>query len=600
MMDTVAAPQLQTCSQCGQRHTSNSRCFAPWSDNDFRRAYPPGKMALAWRRGQDEPQEVKILTAAHNGMVHIACDGETFHVPTGNFISAEMSAKAPETSMPATATRPAKKKTAKKKPVKIAAKKDVARRIDAAHEMTSADICPSMIKVVQNDRKTFDHGKTQELADSIKRNGILQPLVVCVDDSEDGGYLLIAGERRWRAAMRLNLATVPVRIRKTAIDSVATAEARLDENVNRVDLDPIERAIAVQNLLDKGKKQKDVATILGCNASQISNMTRLLQLPDIWQKWVAAGKIAPTAARALIPWTKRPQVLQKLVDKYSTEIYEGEFSLHEWSIQTAVEQCTRPMKKTSFNQYSKPQADQCFFSTKDQKTLKALDIETIDGEEVAWRIDEWQQLNAEPLRKMREKYNAEANKRGGTKKAGKDSESVDESALAQLLSAELSVTLSNLISPAKHKLQLPAVLYFLMSTECYNIGEAFDCKKKHSFPNSDEVVARLVKTPGKDIAKLMFATLQKYFGEVFPADDYRPLSEVLNVANILGVDLSAGWLPTRELLALYPVKQLRAMAAKVMTVKEAEQPKGGADLLHWLEEDWPVGTLPAEVAKLLK
>ena len=226
--------------------------------------------------------------------------------------------------MPVATKKRPQTRAVKKKSIAQAKTSGPKRRIDDAHLLTSGEIPIAEIAVVENDRQTFDKSELTKLQKSIERHGVLQPLVVCPDGD---GYRLVAGERRLRAAKLAGLKTVPVRISSgdpVNVDQLQVAEQRLDENLQRVDLDPIEKAIAVKGLIDKGRKQKDVAAILGCNASQVSNIVRLLELPEKpWQQWVATGKLAPTAARALIPWVKRPQVLQRLIDKHSADIDEG-------------------------------------------------------------------------------------------------------------------------------------------------------------------------------------------------------------------------------------------------------------------------------------
>lgn len=167
------------------------------------------------------------------------------------------------------------------------------------------------IVIVENDRETFAEGPLQELADSIRQMGILQPLTVSLPDAY-GKHTLIAGERRWRAARIAGLATVPVVMRAFSADDLAVA--RLTENLLRVDLTPIEEAKAFRRLLDGGLSQRDLAERLGYGQAHISNRVRLLKLPDALQSRVISGEIGPSDARQLATWADRTNVMEWLVE----------------------------------------------------------------------------------------------------------------------------------------------------------------------------------------------------------------------------------------------------------------------------------------------
>jgi ParB family transcriptional regulator, chromosome partitioning protein len=145
-------------------------------------------------------------------------------------------------------------------------------------------------------RTNFDDETIESLALSIREVGILQPIVV---RKAGGGYELIAGERRLRAARRAGLATVPVVVRDTG-DTDTLREA-LIENIHREDLGPIELAEAFRQLLEElGLKQEDLAERIGVSRSHIANTIRLLQLPMDVQQLLTDGKIQAGHARALL------------------------------------------------------------------------------------------------------------------------------------------------------------------------------------------------------------------------------------------------------------------------------------------------------------
>src|SRR5579859_4457932 len=135
-----------------------------------------------------------------------------------------------------------------------------------------------------------------ELADSIREQGILEPLVVA---KTPAGYQLIAGERRWRAAKIVGLVKVPVVIKETTPQGIL--EMSIVENVQREDLNPIERALAYKRLIDEfGLGTNEVAKKVGKSAPAISNTIRLLSLPDAIKDALVAGVITEGHVRPLI------------------------------------------------------------------------------------------------------------------------------------------------------------------------------------------------------------------------------------------------------------------------------------------------------------
>jgi ParB family chromosome partitioning protein len=145
-------------------------------------------------------------------------------------------------------------------------------------------------------RRSFDEATMEELASSIQEKGIIQPLLV---RRQNGGYELIAGERRFRAALRAGLDKVPVVVRE-ATDNEALQLA-LIENIQREDLNPIEEATAYQRLQEEFRwSQEEVASRVGMSRPAVANSIRLLLLPKEVQQDVASGKLAAGQARALL------------------------------------------------------------------------------------------------------------------------------------------------------------------------------------------------------------------------------------------------------------------------------------------------------------
>jgi ParB family chromosome partitioning protein len=154
----------------------------------------------------------------------------------------------------------------------------------------------------QQPRVQMDDAKLQELADSIRANGIIQPIVV---RRAGHAFRIIAGERRWRAAQRAGLLKVPVVIRDVAEDAKnKLLELALVENIQRENLNPVDEALAYQRLAeDHGLTQDQIATAVGKDRSSVANFMRLLKLPDEVRNDLSAGSMSMGHARALLGLT---------------------------------------------------------------------------------------------------------------------------------------------------------------------------------------------------------------------------------------------------------------------------------------------------------
>lgn len=163
-------------------------------------------------------------------------------------------------------------------------------------------------------RKKFDEEGLQELANSIKEFGILQPLLV---QQKNDHYEIIAGERRWRAAKLAGLAEVPVLIRE--YDKQRAMEIALIENVQRADLNPIEEAMAYQRLIQEFElTQEDIANRVSKNRATITNSMRLLKLDQRVQQFLVDGQISSGHARALLgldDGEKQYQAAKKIIQE---------------------------------------------------------------------------------------------------------------------------------------------------------------------------------------------------------------------------------------------------------------------------------------------
>ena len=163
----------------------------------------------------------------------------------------------------------------------------------------------------RNPRGQFDEEALQELTESVREKGVVQPLLVRA--LSEGSFELIAGERRWRAAQRAGLDTVPVVVREA--DDRESLELAIIENVQREDLNAIEEALGYQQLMDQfDYSQQMLAKMIGKSRSHIANTLRLLKLPPSVQGFLSAGTLSAGHARQLIGRDDAEDLAQKIIE----------------------------------------------------------------------------------------------------------------------------------------------------------------------------------------------------------------------------------------------------------------------------------------------
>lgn len=195
-------------------------------------------------------------------------------------------------------------------------------------EIAVSDVTPNR----HQPRRHFDEEALAELTASVRQLGVLQPILV--RPSDGGGYELIAGERRWRAASRAGMATIPAVIRTT--DEQSAVEQALVENLQRQDLNPLEEAAAYQQLIDDfDLSHEQVAERVGKSRSAVTNTLRLMGLPPSVQQLLMHGRLSAGHARALLGTPDRG--LQETIAKQAAD--EG------WSVRT-VEAAVRAEEAT--------------------------------------------------------------------------------------------------------------------------------------------------------------------------------------------------------------------------------------------------------------
>lgn len=192
---------------------------------------------------------------------------------------------------------------------------DVAPTPEAATSVAPrSDLVVPIEKLVPNPdqpRRLFTDSQLEELANSIRAKGVLQPLIVRRDPKNAEQYEIVAGERRWRASQMAKLHEIPVLVRD--FDDTEVLEVAIIENIQRADLNPIEEAAGYKQLMFKfGHTQEKLAEALGKSRSHIANLMRLLNLPETIQDMVSRNDLSAGHARALIT-APNPEELAKTV-----------------------------------------------------------------------------------------------------------------------------------------------------------------------------------------------------------------------------------------------------------------------------------------------
>ena len=164
-------------------------------------------------------------------------------------------------------------------------------------------------------RKNFDENELYSLSQSIKNNGIFQPIVVVSDKEENGKYKIVAGERRWRAAQLANIHEVPIILRDD-LSLEKIIEISLLENLERTDLNPIEEAKGYEDLItEHNYTQEKVAKMFSKSRPYITNFLRLLTLPDEIKTYIVEGKLSVGHARAIINSENSLEVARDVIKK---------------------------------------------------------------------------------------------------------------------------------------------------------------------------------------------------------------------------------------------------------------------------------------------
>lgn len=183
---------------------------------------------------------------------------------------------------------------------------------DASNQLVTDHHAPieSIVANPNNPRRLFEESELEDLANSISEHGIVQPILV--RSKPDQTWEIIAGERRWRAAQKAGIHSVPIIVRN--VDDRQSLELAIIENVQRTDLNPIEEAQGYQKLIDEHEySQAELGKAIGKSRSHVANTLRLMKLPEKVIALVADGSLSSGHARALIPLTDPSELAERIV-----------------------------------------------------------------------------------------------------------------------------------------------------------------------------------------------------------------------------------------------------------------------------------------------
>lgn len=195
--------------------------------------------------------------------------------------------------------------------VDTATAEDVSRAAPRAERLIPIE---TIVPNPDQPRRTFSEDALNELADSIREKGVIQPLILRPDPAKDGRYQIVAGERRWRASQRAQLHEVPAIVRD--FNDTEVLEVAIIENIQRADLNAVEEAQGYRQLMDRfGHTQEQLASAMGKSRSHIANLLRLLHLPQDVQDMLRDGRLSAGHARALITTSDASKLAREAVAK---------------------------------------------------------------------------------------------------------------------------------------------------------------------------------------------------------------------------------------------------------------------------------------------
>lgn len=490
--------------------------------------------------------------------------------------------------------------------------KTFARR-EAVNGSPPAEYVPLAVAAIHasptNPRKDFDAEALAKMAHGFKLSGVLQPVIVRPNGE---GYELIAGERRWRAARIAKLTMIPCRVVDVTDEEAVEIQAR--ENLDREDLNPIERARQFQVLLEKcGLTQEALGKRFDVSQADISNTMRLLKLPEAWQKRIISGEITPAHARELLAWSD-VDGLQAKVDELVKDGAIGSVKDFRHDVIGAVWEFSRSIDPQG---YDRPP---CRFRPSKAQAAE-LDIREVPGrwggdrkERRAFNIPKWNEFNAAAKKKARD----EAKKKPKSKKMDwKEEHQRRERQWARerhgrRVYLEKANTIARLIgerldSERHADLALRALLGSLTG-DARDVGEVLyeflGIKGGLYCRDADaKIVGALVGMSAKALHSLPFELAKRILSATGDSDSGRdaPGSPALHawLCKELKIDFEKEWKPSLEFLELFEGDDRTALIEQIQshpdcpTTFRMESPATTTDEI--IVSMWPPGFVPREL-----
>jgi ParB/RepB/Spo0J family partition protein len=481
-----------------------------------------------------------------------------------------------------------------KKPGKKTPKVEQARNLAAEISPPGTNAVSQIIELAKirpsptNPRKNFTD--IAELAHSLRTVGVLEPLLVReVKTDLFEGYELICGERRYRAAKLTGLLIVPCRVLEVTDAQALETQAR--ENLDRSDLDPIERALTYQQLLDTGDyTQETLAKQFKVSQESISNSVRMLKLPALVQTAIITRVITPTHARELYPWLDLPAVVQAVEEWFDKP--QVEFgSAHEFreELDELLLDASRGVEAREWD----PNA-MLFSPTPAQR--EQLDLRQISSQynERAFNVTLWDQLQAEAKKAAKE------NKPKGTKtakKSQKEQQAAAQEKFRQAVAKYAEIWLTNRIGEYLRKeppAHLPWLVY-LATTDGYQWKISNRIKDRLKKPGEpDEQMARLARTSKLNESLLAEAILDVKFPPCAGGFEADLEDNLLGATAIYcGIDLKKEWQPETGFLDLFESDvEIQDMIQEFFPEKNLNAVIAAGYTNESVLKNWPKGKVP--------
>lgn len=507
-----------------------------------------------------------------------------------------------ETHMP-TATRSARRATKVFEQPK--AKRTKSETIPAIPETPAAgdEVAIDLVIPTANPRKVFNEEALQILAKSIAAHGFLHPLLVR-PAGPDGRHELIAGERRLRAAKLLGRKTVPVRI--VDKNDLASAAARLEENLTREDLNAIEEAIGYQDMLDRfaadGVTQKSLGEQIGRSQSHISNRLRLLKAPPEWQQRLIDGEATDHHLWELVPFAEKVAVFAAL-DHLLKREFSGKVpdaGRFRRLVQRAVDDASRPLKDYY---YSEPNSGRTWGAIDIKPTpaqIEELDVFEVkfdgDREKRCWNIARWEEIVTAQQQRKRDREAAAAEKaeqKGGKVSAGeqrKKNEKAQAIYAKKLFRYKLTWLQQAIVDRLSDDERRPAFLvmvgwvtFFATTPEGVLARGGVMEELLSEADDLDDTTQMMRAIAKRDPQELLVDLLRQWVSLGFEGyhPDIRPTT-ILALADQAGIDIRKEWQLDREFLEIHTRSQLNEIAAEwgdgCLPAKRAEAID---DLMSW-------------------